>query len=269
MEQEKIEKEMRPYLSVIIPAYNEEMRIGKTLDSVYAYLLEQPFTWELLIVLDGVTDGTLGVVQNFAQGKKNLRWIDRKENRGKGFTIRQGMLAAKGEIRLFTDADNSTEMSHFDKMKPFFKSGASVVICSRDAKDAEGANQVIPQPFLKRFLGNLGNLFIQIVAVPGIWDTQCGFKAFRAAAAEKIFTISRIERWGFDMEALALARRFGYKIEVVGANWVDEPNTHVTKLDYIRSLTEAVKVRWHLLTGGYNFATAETTDPRPAPVEEL
>jgi dolichyl-phosphate beta-glucosyltransferase len=268
MTQEKKEEEMRPYLSVIIPAYNEEKRIGTTLEAVYDYLVKQPFTWELLIVLDGVTDRTLDVVRDFAQGKKNLRWIDRPENRGKGFTIRQGMLAAKGQIRLFTDADNSTDMSHFDKMKPLFKKGASVVICSRDGKDAEGANQVIPQPLLKRFLGNLGNIFVQIVAVPGIWDTQCGFKAFRAGAAEKIFSISRIERWGFDMEALALARRFGYKIEVVGANWVDEPNTHVTKLDYIRSLTEAVKVRWHLMTGGYNFSTAETPEPHPAPAEE-
>jgi dolichyl-phosphate beta-glucosyltransferase len=178
-------------------------------------------------------------------------------------------LAAKGEIRLFTDADNSTDMSHFDKMKPYFKNGASVVICSRDGKDAEGATQAIPQPFLKRFLGNLGNIFVQLVAVPGIWDTQCGFKAFRASAAEKIFSISRIERWGFDMEALALARRFGYKIEVVGANWVDEPNTHVTRLDYIRSLMEAVKVRWHLITGGYNFSVLEPGESHPAPIEEL
>ncbi len=260
---------MRPYLSVIMPAYNEEKRIGKTLSAVYDYLIKQPFTWELLIVLDGVTDRTLDVVEDFARDKDYIRWIDRKENRGKGFTIRQGMLAARGDIRLFTDADNSTDMSHFDQMKPLFNKGASVVICSRDGKDAQGATQAIPQPFLKRVLGNLGNLFVQMVAVPGIWDTQCGFKAFRAAAAEKIFTISRIERWGFDMEALALARRFGYKIEIVGANWVDEPNTHVTKLDYFRSMAEAVKVRWYLITGGYNFSSAEKVEPHPAPVEEL
>lgn len=269
MTQEKKEEEMRPYLSVIIPAYNEEKRIGKTLEAVYAYLTKQTFTWELLIVLDGVNDRTLDVVETFAKAKKHIRWINRLENRGKGYTIRQGMLAAKGEIRLFTDADNSTDMSHFDKMLPYFKNGSSVVICSRDGKDAEGANQVLPQPFIKRVLGNMGNLFIQIVAVPGIWDTQCGFKAFRAAAAEKIFPISRIERWGFDMEALALARRLGYKIEIVGANWVDEPNTHVTKLDYFRSLAEAVKLRWHLLTGGYNFSTVETPESRPASIEKL
>lgn len=260
---------MRPYLSVIIPAYNEEKRIGKTLTAVYDYLIKQPFTWELLIVLDGVTDRTLNVVEDFAQGKDHIRWIDRKENRGKGFTIRQGMLAAKGDIRLFTDADNSTDMSHFERMKPLFNKGASVVICSRDGKDAPGAIQTIPQPFFKRVLGNLGNLFVQLVAVPGIWDTQCGFKAFRAAAAEKIFAISRIERWGFDMEALALARRFGYKIEIVGANWVDEPHTHVTKLDYFRSMAEAVKVRWYLLTGGYNFSKRESAESHPASLEEI
>ena len=269
MKPDRKEEEMRPYLSVIIPAYNEEKRISKTLESVYTYLTAQPFTWELLVVLDGVTDKTLDVVLAFAKNKEGIRWIDRPENRGKGYTIRQGMLAARGEIRLFTDADNSTDMSHFDQMKPFFDRGANVVICSRDAKDAAGARQDIPQPLFKRVLGNAGNLFVQMVAVPGIWDTQCGFKAFRAAAAEKIFSLSRIERFGFDMEALALARRFGYEIIVIGAHWVDEPNTHVTPWDYFRSLMEAVKVRWYLLTGGYNHAPLDTGEPRPAPVEEL
>jgi dolichyl-phosphate beta-glucosyltransferase len=252
-----------------MPAYDEEKRISKTLESVYNYLATQPFTWELLIVLDGVTDKTLDVVLAFARDKEGIRWIDRAENRGKGYTVRQGMLAARGDIRLFTDADNSTDMSHFDQMRPLFERGANVVICSRDPKDAPGAHQDVPQPFFKRILGNVGNLFVQIVAVPGIWDTQCGFKAFRAGAAEKIFTHSRIERWGFDMEALALARHFDYEIQVIGAHWVDEPNTHVTPLDYFRSLMEAVKVRLYLLTGGYNQAPIEAGEPRPAPVEKL
>ncbi|HFQ94011.1 MAG TPA: glycosyltransferase, partial [Anaerolineae bacterium] len=160
-----------PYLSVIIPAYNEEQRIGKTLDAVYTYLSAQPFTWELLIVLDGVTDNTLGIVEEFAADKKGVRWIDRQENMGKGYTVRQGMLAARGQIRLFTDADNSTDMSHFDKMKPLFDQGADVVIASRDHKDAPDAEQALPQPLIKRLLGNAGNLVVQVVAVPGIWDT--------------------------------------------------------------------------------------------------
>ncbi|MCI0398521.1 MAG: glycosyltransferase family 2 protein [Chloroflexi bacterium] len=261
----KDEEDVKPYLSVIIPAYDEEKRIGATLEAIYAYLAGQPFTWEVLVVLDGVKDDTLGVVQAFGAGKEHLRWIDRQENRGKGYTIREGMLAARGDIRLFTDADNSTDMAHFDKMKPLFERGANVVICSRDKKDAADARQAVPQPLLKRLLGDLGNLFIQVVAVPGIWDTQCGFKAFRAAAAEKIFSLSRIERFGFDFETLALARRLGYRIEVVGAYWVDEPNTHVTSRDYVNSFVEAMQVRWNLLRGVYNHAQAEDGELQSPP----
>lgn len=242
---------MGVYLSVIIPAYDEEKRITTTLQSVYTYLAAQPYSWEMLIVLDGVRDNTLGVVQQFAQGKEGIRWIDRKENRGKGYTVRQGMLAACGDIRLFTDADNSTDISHFDQMKPLLEQGIEVVICSRDAKDVPNARQSVPQPFFKRLLGDSGNLFIQLVAVRGIWDTQCGFKAFRAAAAEKIFSVAQINRYGFDIEALALARYFGYNVRVIGANWIDNADTHVTYADYVRTLTEAMKVRWNLLTGVY------------------
>ena len=256
---------MKPYLSVIIPAYNEEKRIGQTLTAVYTYLAAQSYTWELLIVLDGVTDNTVSVVEKFANGKENIRWIDRKENQGKGFTVRQGMLAARGDIRLFTDADNSTDMSHFDRMKPLFDQGASVVICSRDRKDAQGAVQARPQPFLKRMLGNSGNLFVQIMAVPGIWDTQCGFKAFRAAAAEQIFSISQIDRWGFDMEALALARRFCHKIHVIAANWRDAEGTHVTLGGYLGTFLEAVKVRWNLLTGVYTRQERRLAAAKPHP----
>lgn len=246
---------MGVYLSVIIPAYDEEKRITTTLQAVYTYLTAQPYSWEILIVLDGVRDNTLGVVQQFAQGKEGLRWIDRKENKGKGYTVRQGMLAACGDIRLFTDADNSTDISHFDEMQPLFEQGMEVVICSRDAKDVPTARQAVPQPFFKRLLGDSGNLFIQLVAVRGIWDTQCGFKAFRAAAAEKIFSVAQIDRYGFDIEALALARYFGYKVRVIGANWIDNADTHVTYADYIRTLTEAMKVRWNLLTGVYRHNT--------------
>ena len=259
------EEQMKPYLSVIIPAYNEEKRIGQTLTAVYTYLAAQSYTWELLIVLDGVTDNTVSVVEKFANGKENIRWIDRKENRGKGFTVRQGMLAARGDIRLFTDADNSTDMSHFDRMKPLFDQGASVVICSRDRKDAQGAVQARPQPFLKRMLGNSGNLFVQIMAVPGIWDTQCGFKAFRAAAAEQIFSISQIDRWGFDMEALALARRFGHRIHVIAANWRDAEGTHVTLGGYLGTFLEAVKVRWNLLSGVYTRQERRLAAAKPHP----
>lgn len=240
------------YLSVVIPAYNEEARIGRTLAEIFAYLEKQSFSWEVLVVLDGVTDGTLGVVSEFAEGKDGIRWIDRKQNRGKGYTVREGLLAAIGQYRLFTDADNSTDLSHFDKMQPLLEQGYDVVIASRDGKDAEGAQQAVPQTFFKRTLGNLGNLVVQVLTVPGIWDTQCGFKCFSAEATEKIFPLTRINGWLFDPEALALARKFGFKIGIIGAHWVNAEGTHVKSSDYVKQIFEAVKIRWNLMRGVYN-----------------
>lgn len=240
-----------PYLSLIIPAYNEERRITNTLLSVYEYLSRQSYSWEILVVLDGPTDNTLDLVTEFASTRNNIRWIERDENRGKGYTVREGMLAAKGRIRLFSDADNSTDINHFGQMKALFDEGYEVVICSRDGKDAQGAGQSVPQPMFKRFLGNAGNLFIQVVAVPGIWDTQCGFKAFTAEAAEKIFNVARIDGWGFDIEALALARQFGYRIGIIGARWIDHAETHVRTWNYVTTLLETLHVRWYLMSGAY------------------
>ncbi len=240
-----------PYLSVIIPAYNEEKRIGATLDVIYHYLTVQPYTWEILVVLDGPTDKTIDRVKSFAQDKQNIRWIDRRQNRGKGYTVREGMLNARGDIRLFTDADNSTDITHFDQMKPLFDQDTDVVIASRDPKDVPGARQAVPQPALKRLLGNAGNLIIQLLVVPGIWDTRCGFKAFSAPAAQQVFATARINGWSIDDEALALARRFNFKIGAIAADWIDAEGTHVTRLDYVKSIWEAVKIRWNLLTGIY------------------
>lgn len=240
-----------PYLSVVIPAYNEAKRIAPTLETIYTYLSAQPYSWEILIVLDGPTDNTQNIIEAFAKGKERIRWLDRKVNRGKGYTLREGMLTARGQIRLFTDADNSTDITHFEKMKPLFDQGAQVVIASRDSKDVPEARQAVPQPFLKRFLGNAGNLIIQLLVVPGIWDTRCGFKAFSAAAAEQVFAVTRMNGWSIDDEALALTRRFGYQIQVIAANWIDAEGTHVSRLDYLKNIWEAGRIRWNLLTGVY------------------
>jgi glycosyltransferase involved in cell wall biosynthesis len=242
---------MQPYLSVIIPAYNEEKRISRTLEASYNYLSGQAYPWEVIVAVDGARDETVPRIREFAAGKAGVSYIDRRENRGKGFTVREGMLRATGRVRLFTDADNSTDISHFDKMKPLFDAGYDVVIGSRDSKDAPGARQAVPQPLFKRILGNGANLIIQAMAVPGVWDTQCGFKAFTGAAAERIFSISRIDGWGFDMEALALARRFGLKLGIVPVCWIDDAETHVKLSNYAGAFLDAVKVRWGLMTGRY------------------
>lgn len=242
---------MNPYLSVIVPAYNEASRIGNTLEKISTTLAGTPFSWEIIVVADGPTDQTAQVVTQLTSRIPHLRLINRKENRGKGYSVREGMLASTGKIRLFTDADNSTDISHFMKMRQFFDEGYEVVICSRDTKDASGARQAVAQSAFKRMLGNLGNLYVQIVAVRGVWDTQCGFKAFTAEAAEKIFGVSRIDRWGFDIEALALARMFGYRIGIVGAHWINDPRSHVKLSSYLSVLWETTKVGWWIRFGGY------------------
>ena len=231
------------YLSVIVPAYNEAERLPKTLRRFQEYLSRQPYSYEIVVVNDGSRDGTAEIAERMKSEIKNLRIIDRKKNCGKGYTVMEGMLAAHGKIRLFADADNATDISHFDKMRQFFDKGYEVVICSRDPKDAPGARQAIPQPWWKRLLGNAGNLYIQWMAVRGIWDTQCGFKAFRDFAAERIFKQLKTYRWAFDVEALALARRFDFKIGIIPADWKNDPNTRVGIMGYFKTLWEVYKIR--------------------------
>jgi glycosyltransferase involved in cell wall biosynthesis len=253
---------MTPYLSVVIPAFNEEQRISQTLSVVYNYLQKQDFDWEVLVVVDGAQDNTLAITRDFAAGRKNIRWIDRKQNRGKGYSIREGMLAATGRVRLFMDADNSIGVSHFDEMAPLFGDGYDLVICSRHSRDAIGTRHEGPQSAVKKILRGAGNVFIRTVTVPGIWDTQCGFKAFSDSLAERIFSVSKIDGWGFDIEALALARHLDCRIGIVPARWSNRPGTHLRPLNYLDVLYETVKVRWNLMTGAY-ARELRSRDPDP------
>ncbi len=250
--------ENQPYLSVIIPAYNEEKTISKTLLAVEQYLQKQNFDYEILVVSDGSKDKTAEIVNNFEKQINNLRLIDNRENHGKGWVIRQGMLAAAGSIRLFMDADNATSVEHFDKMRPYFDQGADVVIGSREERDAKGAKQAVKQPRLKQLLGDIGNLLIQIFAVWGIWDTQCGFKAFSQAAANEIFSKTKIDRWGFDIEALALAKKLKYKIDIIPVYWINNPNSRVNIKGYLMTFKELFQVWWWLVTGRYGIKNHES-----------
>lgn len=242
---------MAPYLSVVIPAFNEEQRITQTLSEVYSYLQNQDYAWEVLVVIDGAQDHTLAKTQEFAAGRQHIRWIDRKQNRGKGYTVREGMLAATGRVRLFTDADNSISISNFDKMAPLFSDGYDIVICSRHSLDITGPLHEGSQSRVKRVLRGAGNLFIQTVAVPGIWDTQCGFKAFSQSLVERIFPVCKIDGCGFDVETLALARHLNCRIGIVPARWSNRPGTHLRPSHYFDVLKETVKVRWSLTSGAY------------------
>src|SRR3989344_3699384 len=172
------------YLSVIIPALNEEKRLRATLESIDSYLRRQPYDYEIIVVSGGSTDNTAALVRNLAEHIKGLRVIENKENRGKGYAVRQGMLEAKGDLRLFTDADNATTIDHLDAFIPYIRQGFDVVIGSiavSGHKVSKGS-----EPIWRRIFGKLGNLFIQIMAVPGIHDTQRGFKLVTARAAQQI-----------------------------------------------------------------------------------
>jgi dolichyl-phosphate beta-glucosyltransferase len=237
-----------PFLSVIVPAYNEAERIPLTLLDMDKRLSEATFSYEILVINDGSKDKTAEIVEKMAKTIPHLVLINNEKNQGKGGVVRDGMLAAKGQYRIFTDADNSTSIEQFEKMLPFFADGYEVVIGSRAVK---GAHLEPAQPFYRRILGRVSNLIIQAVNLPGIWDTQCGFKAFTAEAAERIFPLTKINGWGFDIEALALARSLGYRIKEVPVHWVNDAASHVKLSAYLKVFVENVKIRVWLIIGSY------------------
>lgn len=239
----------QPYLSIIIPAYNEAERIPATLLDIDKRLENAPYSYEIVVVNDGSTDNTAEVTRNMTKMVRNLKLIDLKDNQGKGGTVRQGMLLSSGQVRIFTDADNSTSIDQFDAMMPFFKQGYDIVIGSRAMK---GAKLDPPEPIYKQIPGKMGNLFIQALVLPGLWDTQCGFKAFTAESAEKIFKMSRITGWGFDVEILSLAKKRGYRIKEIPVHWVNDLRSHVNFMAYLKVLWETVTIRWWLWRGVYD-----------------
>jgi len=236
------------YLSVVIPAYNEEKRLAGTLESIASFLPKQNYESEVLVISDGSKDKTAELAKTFAGKIKNLKIVENKENHGKGYVTRQGMLQAKGKFRVFMDADNATTLDQIDRFLPFFQDGYDVVIGDRDLKESRIK---IRQSRLKEFLGDFGNTLIQILAVPGIEDTQCGFKAFSAPAAEEIFKRMTIDRWGFDIEALAIANKLGYKIKTVPVAWVNDPNSKVKLSGYVNTLVELFRIKWNLIANKY------------------
>ncbi len=241
----------KPYLSVIIPAYNEAKRLPLTLIDVDKHLSEQEYSYEILVVDDGSTDATADIVDRFKPLIDNLKLVSGKENRGKGAAVRQGMAAAKGNWRVFMDADNSTAIIEFNKMLPYLDQGYEVVIGSRAVK---GAKMNPPQVFYKRIFGWVGNLFIQLILLRGIRDSQCGFKCYSQEAAERIFPHCRIDRWGFDIESLAIARKLGYDVKEMPVHWVNDHRSHVSLKSYFQTLLEAIKIRWWLWKKSYKLS---------------
>ena len=198
------------------------------------------YSYEILVVNDGSHDNTAEIVRKMKGVIRGLKLIDLKDNVGKGGSVRQGMLLGAGKVRLFTDADNSTSIDQFAAMMPFFKQGYDVVIGSRAIK---GAKLDPAESIGRQFAGKSLNLIVQALLLPGIWDTQCGFKAFTEDAAQKIFFMAKITGWGFDVETLALAAKMGYKIKEVPVVWVNDSRSHVRFSTGLQFLWDIIKIR--------------------------
>ena len=231
------------YLSVIIPAYDEEKRLGASLEAIADYLGRQSYASEIIAVNDGSTDGTLEVLHSFQVKYPAIRIISYPNNRGKGYAVRQGILSAKGLYTLFTDADLNTPMEEVKKLFTAINGGADVAIGSRMAP---GAAKIVRRPWIRR-IGSKGlNLAIRLLAVPGIGDTQCGFKLFKAEAGRDIFGRSFLERFSFDVEILYLARKLGYSVAEIPIAWFYRGGSKVRPFqDGLRFLKDIIKIRTH------------------------
>jgi dolichyl-phosphate beta-glucosyltransferase len=236
------------FLSVVIPAYNEEKRLPNTLKDVIGYLEKQDYSWEIAVSDDGSKDKTADLVREMSVVDPRVKLLQYGNNRGKGYAVGYGMTHVSGKYRLFMDADNSTTIDHFEQFLPYFSMGFDVVIGSRDI---EGANIAVHQPWWKEKLGDMGNLWIQFWAVPGIKDTQAGFKVFTAEAADKVFSRLTLDRWAFDVEALAVTKLLGYKIAERPIKWVNDANSKVSPSAYLQVFKEVVEVRFNIWRGVY------------------
>jgi dolichyl-phosphate beta-glucosyltransferase len=239
-------------LSVVVPAYNEQERIEKTLKRVAEYLNARGYTYEVLVVSDGSSDQTEAIVNTFASQHLQFQLLSYRPNRGKGYAVRYGMLHAQGEYLLFSDADLAAPIEELEKLMPCVQSDYEIAIGSRPLKES---NLVVRQPFYREWLGRAFNKAVQLLAVKGIQDTQCGFKLFRREVAHEIFRLCRLDGFSFDFEVLYLARRLGYKIAEVPIKWMHQPGSKVRLLrDGPRMLRDLV---WLRVTGWRRFALAQ------------
>lgn len=236
--------------SIVIPAYNEGARLGSTLERVLSYVQEQAWDAEVIVVDDGSTDETPELVRRRAEASPRLRLLQNPGNRGKGYSVRHGILEARGDILLFTDADLSSPIEEAPKLFAAINSGADMAIGSRWLQpELQGRRQSLA----RQLYGRIFNLLLRIMLGLEFKDTQCGFKAFTRRAAEVLFRKQTIERWGFDPELLYLARRFDLRVKEIAVVWSHAGGTRIHPLrDGLRMFQEVVRIRWNALTGKYS-----------------
>ncbi len=244
--------------SFILPAYNESERLTTSIPKVLDYIHARELHAELIVVNDGSTDGTAEVVRRFATANPMIVLLENPGNRGKGYSVRNGMLHSKGEVALFTDADLSSPITEADKLFAALADGADVAIGSRWL---QRELQTERQPFYRQLYGRLFNLGLRIVLGLDYRDTQCGFKAFTRRAIEIVFTRQRVERWGFDPELLFLAKKFNLRTVEVPVEWAHDHRSKINPLrDGLKMGLEVLDIRWNSLMGRYVRASMPLPD---------
>lgn len=243
------ETRSKPFLSVVIPAFNEQYNLPSTLESITSWLQTQNFAWDVTVVDDGSTDETGRIVSDWSREHEGVRLLQYRPNRGKGFAVCHGMTQVRGDWRLFTDADNSTSIDHVEQLLVKLEGGETDLVIG--SRRTSGANIDVHQSWWKELFGDLGSLWIRAFAVPGIRDTQAGFKLVRGDAADRLFPLLTVERWAFDVELLAVAQHLGYRICEHPIRWSNDPNTKVSLGSYFQVLVDVLRIRRNLNRGIY------------------
>ncbi len=240
----------QPQYSIVIPAFNEQARIGATLERVMECIETRHWAAEVLVVNDGSNDKTAAIVRAFAHRHSTLRLIENPANKGKGYSVRNGILQSRGAIVMFTDADLSAPIEEAELLFAAIAGGADVAIGSRWL---DRSRQTLQQPIYRRFFGRCFNWLTRLVMNLPLADTQCGFKAFRREAARTIFIRQRIERWGFDPEILYIALRLGMRVQEVAVTWGHDERSRISYLkDGLKMLQDLLRVRYYALAGYYD-----------------
>jgi dolichyl-phosphate beta-glucosyltransferase len=250
-----------PQYSIVFPAYNESERITRSLDQVLAFIAQQRWDAEVIVVNDGSRDNTADIVRGYAQKHPIVSLVENPGNRGKGYSVRNGILHASGEYVLFSDSDLSSPIREATKLFDALRGGADVAIGSRWLNPALMTER---QSIFRQFIGRVFNLLNRIILGLNFKDTQCGMKAFTRPTAHDIFPRQRIERWGFDPETLFIARKLGYKTVEIGVEWAHDDRSKINPIaDGMKMFSEMLQIRWNSLTGKYakmpeNTAAKET-----------